>query len=175
MGLLKRFIRNDLADLHHNDVRVRVIGQRDNLQPDIRALLQEAEDLTRGNTGLTLVVAFNYGGRQEIAAAMRRLAFQVASGELEPHAIDLRSDRDLSRHRGSPRSRPHHPDLGRAAPVQFPSLASRLREFVFLPEHWPDFDQDAFERALAVYHGRERRFGGSNSPDQPLRKAKSAL
>ena len=74
MGLLKRFIRNDLAELHANDVRVRVIGGREGLAPDIAALLDEAEELTRANRGLTLVVAFNYGGRQEIVEAARRLA-----------------------------------------------------------------------------------------------------
>src|SRR5437773_9510238 len=64
LGLLRRFIRNDLAELHHNDVRVRIIGERDGLDPEIRHLLEEAEALTGGNGGLTLVVAFNYGGRQ---------------------------------------------------------------------------------------------------------------
>ena len=77
MGLLKRFIRNDLADLHHNDVRVRVIGERDSLAADIAALLTEAESLTRDNRGLTLVVAFNYGARQEIVEAARRLAIDA--------------------------------------------------------------------------------------------------
>src|SRR5246500_5052226 len=72
LGLLRRFIRNDLVDLHKNNIRVRVIGERDDLDPDIRRLLQEAEDLTRGNDGFTLVVAFNYGARQEIARAARR-------------------------------------------------------------------------------------------------------
>src|SRR6202000_2987314 len=74
MGLLKRFIRNDLADLHRSGVRVRIIGRRDNLARDIRALLEEAEDLTQNNTSLTLVIAFNYGSRQEIVEAARRLA-----------------------------------------------------------------------------------------------------
>src|SRR5688572_28227486 len=69
MGLLRRFIRNDLAELHGNGVRVRVIGERAGLDPDIDSLLTEAEELTRGNTKLTLVVAFNYGGRQEIVRA----------------------------------------------------------------------------------------------------------
>src|SRR5271154_6376123 len=69
MGLLKRFIRNDLAELHANDVRVRVIGGREGVAPDIAALLCEAEELTRFNRGLTLVVAFNYGARQEIVEA----------------------------------------------------------------------------------------------------------
>src|SRR6201988_314297 len=61
MGLLRRFIRNDLAELHSSGVRVRVIGERDNLDPDIRRLLEEAEQLTRANTSLLLIVAFNYG------------------------------------------------------------------------------------------------------------------
>src|ERR1700681_409031 len=64
MGLLRRFIRNDLAELHQSNVRVRIIGEREGLDPDIGRLLVEADDLTRHNTGLVLVVAFNYGGRQ---------------------------------------------------------------------------------------------------------------
>src|SRR4051795_7718045 len=72
-GLLRRFIRNDLATLHRDGVRVRVIGERDGLEQDICALLKEAEDLTRNNTRLNLVVAFNYGSRQEIANAAQRL------------------------------------------------------------------------------------------------------
>src|SRR5436305_9750750 len=74
MGLLRRFIRNDLAEIHSNGVHVRVIGQRDDLDPGIRDLLEEAEDLTKYNDKMSLVVAFNYGGRQEIARAARRLA-----------------------------------------------------------------------------------------------------
>ena len=66
LGLLKRFVRHDLAELHANNIRVRIIGEREGLAPDIRLLLDEAEQLTRDNTGLTLVIAFNYGGRQEI-------------------------------------------------------------------------------------------------------------
>src|SRR6185295_17524605 len=87
MGLLRRFIRNDLAELHGNGVCVRVIGEREGLDPDIRRLLEEAEELTRRNDGLTLVVAFNYGARDEIARAVRRIAANVASGALEPEAI----------------------------------------------------------------------------------------
>src|SRR5690606_27947359 len=87
-GLLRRFIRNDLAALHRDGVRVRVIGERAGLEPDIAALLQEAEDLTRANTRLTLVVAFNYGSRQEIAAAAQRLAREVAEGRRDVASID---------------------------------------------------------------------------------------
>ena len=82
MALLRRFIRHDLADLHRNGVRVRVIGERDNLDVDIRRLLDEAEQLTRDNDKLVLVVAFNYGARQEIARAAQRLVFGHAGSNL---------------------------------------------------------------------------------------------
>ena len=84
MGLLKRFVRHDLAELHANNIRVRIIGEREGLASDIRLLLDEAEQLTRSNTGLTLVIAFNYGGRQEIVSAMRALARKVKEGTLDP-------------------------------------------------------------------------------------------
>src|SRR2546422_2279661 len=77
MGLLRRFIRHDLAELHSNNVRVRIIGDRGGLAADIARLLEEAEELTRANTGLVLVVAFNYGARQEIARAARHVAEEV--------------------------------------------------------------------------------------------------
>src|SRR5581483_6077482 len=87
-GLLRRFIRNDLASLHRDGVRVRIIGERAGLEGDICALLNEAEELTRDNTRLTLVVAFNYGSRQEIANAAQRLAREVAEGKRDPASID---------------------------------------------------------------------------------------
>src|SRR6202049_3017290 len=80
-GLLRRFIRNDLATLHIDGVRVRVIGERAGLEADICALLNEAEELTRDNTKLNLVVAFNYGSRQEIAQAARRVAGGARGGQ----------------------------------------------------------------------------------------------
>eukprot|EP01037_Dinobryon_pediforme_P011658 gene11658-biopygen7097 len=82
MGLLKRFIRNDLADLHRQNVRVRIIGERANLSADIRQLLDEAEQISKDNTGLTLIVAFNYGGRQELTKAVRQICAEVAAGAL---------------------------------------------------------------------------------------------
>src|ERR1700756_1041205 len=80
-GLLRRFIRNDLATLHRDGVRVRVIGEREGLEPDICALLNEAEELTRDNTRLNLVVAFNYGSPQEFAHAGQRLVREAAQGQ----------------------------------------------------------------------------------------------
>ena len=159
-GLLRRFIRNDLADLHRDGVRVRVIGERDNLNPDIRALLNEAEELTRANTKLTLVVAFNYGARAEIAKAARVLAEKAARGDIAPDAIDekmLAAELDT-------RDMPD-PDLiirtsGEQRLSNFLMWQAAYSEFVFLDLHWPDFDRAALECALAQYYGRERRFGG---------------
>src|ERR1043165_4037457 len=87
MGLLRLFIRKDLAELHGNGVRVRVIGERDTLDPDIRRLLEEAEEVPGAISNLLLVVAFNYGARDEIARAVQRIAANVASGVVKPDAI----------------------------------------------------------------------------------------
>jgi undecaprenyl diphosphate synthase len=162
MGLLKRFIRNDLAELHQNGVRVRIIGSREGLDPDIAALLQEAEELTRHNARLTLVVAFNYGSRQEIASAVRRLAERVARGDLDPARIDV----DCLSAALDTAEIPD-PDLiirtsGEQRLSNFLMWQAAYAEFVFLPVYWPDFDREAFEQALSEYSGRERRFGGLN-------------
>jgi undecaprenyl diphosphate synthase len=160
LGLLRRFIRNDLADLHKSNVRVRIIGERDDLDRDIRLMLEEAEDLTRNNDGLTLVVAFNYGARQEIARAARRLALEVAAGRLSADAItpDL-----LARQLDAPDL--PDPDViirtsGEQRLSNFLLWQAAYSELVFVPINWPDFDRPALEAAIAEYHRRERRFGG---------------
>ena len=160
LGLLRRFIRNDLVDLHKNNIRVRVIGERDDLDPDIRNLLREAEDLTRGNDGFTLVVAFNYGARQEIARAARRLVTEVAEGRLAASAI---TPELLSRHLDAPDI--PDPDViirtsGEQRLSNFLLWQSAYSELVFVPINWPDFDRAALEGAIAEYRRRERRFGG---------------
>jgi undecaprenyl diphosphate synthase len=160
MALLRRFIRNDLAELHGNNVRVRVIGEREGLAPDILRLLDEAEDLTRRNDGLVLVVAFNYGARQEIARAARRLAQEVREGRLEPDAITADA---LSRFLDAPDL--PDPDLiirtsGEQRLSNFLLWQAAYSELVFVPVHWPDFDRAVLEQALAEYRRRERRFGG---------------
>lgn len=160
MGLLKRFVRNDLAELHKNDVRVRVIGERRNLKPDILGLLNEAEELTRHNSGPTLVVAFNYGAQQEIAEAARKLAEQVARGELSPERIDAEKLASQLQTKGIP-----DPDLiirtsGEQRLSNFLLWQAAYAEFVFVETHWPDFDKAALEAAIHEYHKRERRFGG---------------
>jgi undecaprenyl diphosphate synthase len=160
MGLLKRFVRHDLADLHAHNVRVRIIGDREGLSPDIRNLLDEAEELTRRNDGLTLIVAFNYGGRQEIVRAMRMLAEQVRVGKLEPNAIDMETVAAALDTRDIP-----DPDLvirtsGEQRVSNFLTWQAAYAEFVFIPDFWPDFELTTFKAAIDEYCRRERRFGG---------------
>ena len=160
LALLRRFIRNDLADLHKINVQVRVIGEREDLPSDIRALLEEAESLTKRNDGLMLVVAFNYGARQEIARAARRLAIEVRDGRLSADEItpDL-----LARYLDEPKL--PDPDViirtsGEQRLSNFLLWQAAYSELVFVPINWPDFDHAALEGAIAEYRRRERRFGG---------------
>jgi undecaprenyl diphosphate synthase len=160
MALLRRFIRNDLADLHRSNVRVKIIGEREGLEPDIARLLEEAESLTQANTGLMLVVAFNYGARQEIARAARTLATDVAAGRLEPTRITA----DLLASRLDTSELPD-PDLvirtsGEQRLSNFLLWQAAYSELVFVPVYWPDFDRATLEGAIAEYRTRERRFGG---------------
>lgn len=159
-GLLKLFIRHDLAELHDANVRVRVIGDRVGLTPDLVDLLDEAQDVTRRNTGLTLVVAFNYGGRQEIARAARALARLVRAGQLDPEAIDAEMLGGALDTRDIP-----DPDLvirtsGEMRISNFLPWQTAYSEFVFLPDLWPDFDEHAFRGAVDQFLRRDRRFGG---------------
>jgi undecaprenyl diphosphate synthase len=160
MGLLRRFIRNDLAELHQNRVRVRVIGERGDLDPDIRRLLEEAEELTKDNDGLTLVVAFNYGARQEIARAAARIVAAIKTGAIDASAMSA----DLI---GQNLDAPDLPDpdliirtSGEQRLSNFLLWQAAYSELVFVPTYWPDFDRAALEGAIAEYHRRERRFGG---------------
>ena len=158
MGLLKLFIRRDLAELHQNGVRVQVIGERDGLQPDIKALLEEAEALTAGNSALNLVIAFNYGGRDEIVRAARRIAEAAARGDLAERSRHAGGLCRLSRHGRHSRSGSRHPHQRRAAPVEFPALAGGLQR-TRLPA-----------LLLARFHARASRRGAP-----PIRRARAAL
>ncbi|CAH1671144.1 isoprenyl transferase [Chelatococcus asaccharovorans] len=163
MGLLRHFVRRDLADLHRNNVRVRIIGTDEGLAPDLVGLLAEAENLTRDNTALTLVVAFNYGARQEMARAARRLAADVAAGRLAVDDISVERFAKALDTADIP-----DPDLvirtsGEQRMSNFLLWQAAYAELVFTPVLWPDFDRGAFEEALSEYQRRERRFGGLSS------------
>ncbi|MEZ5855311.1 MAG: isoprenyl transferase [Hyphomicrobiaceae bacterium] len=160
MGLIKRFIRSDLARLHESNVRIRVIGGTDRVAPDLLALIEEAKRLTEGNTSLDLVIAFNYGSRAEITRAVRRLAERVAAGTLQPDAItpdDIGAELETA---GLP-----DPDLlirtsGEIRLSNFLLWQCAYTELVFLDSYWPEFDKDQFAGAIEEYRRRHRRFGG---------------
>lgn len=160
MGLLSHFIRKDLAELHENGVKVRIIGEREELSDDVLAHIDEAESLTKNNTALYLTIAFNYGGHNEIAAATKRIARKVAAGELSPDAIDCET---VARHldtAGTP-----DPELvirtsGEKRLSNFLIWQSAYSEFVFMDLLWPDFDSEALADAIKDFSERDRRFGG---------------
>ena len=169
MGLLKRFIRNDLAELHKSNVKIRVIGERAGLSNDIVGLIAEAEQLTRHNSRLDLIIAFNYGSRQEIAKAVRRLCAEVARGALDPEAVTPELIGRALDTGGIP-----DPDFiirtsGEQRLSNFLLWQAAYAEFVFLPQHWPEFDAHAFAAAIAEFAARSRRFGGLAA--QPARVA----
>ena len=160
MGLLKLFIRRDLAEIHRNGVRVRAIGARQGLSRDIAALLEEAEALTRDNTAMNLVIAFNYGGRDEIARAARQIAVEAAAGRLDPETVDEHLFAGYLDTKGIP-----DPDLvirtsGEQRMSNFLLWQSAYSELHFSDRMWPDFSPEDLEVAVADYAGRERRFGG---------------
>jgi len=159
-GLLRLFIRRDLADLHRQGVRVRVIGGRDRLPADILTLIEEAERLTAENRQLFLVVAFNYGSRDEIVRAARAIAEKAQAGTLVPETIDEATLVEHLDTAGIP-----DPDLilrtGREFRLSnFLLWQAAYAEFVFLPVLWPDFDAKVLDEALEEYATRTRRFGG---------------
>jgi undecaprenyl diphosphate synthase len=160
LGLLRLFIRRDLADLHRQGVKVSVIGGRDRLPRDIRNMIDEAERLTAANDRLRLLVAFNYGSRDEIAGAVRRIVEKVQAGELDPGMIEATTIADHLETAGIP-----DPDLiirtgGERRMSNFLLWQSAYTELIFLPLLWPDFDAAAFDAAIDEYMTRVRRYGG---------------
>ena len=160
MGLLKHFVEKDLSELAAANVRVRIIGNREDLPADLRRLVEHAEARTADKTGLILAIAFNYGARDEILRAARKLAAEVAAGRLAPEAIDEAAFSANLDTWDLP-----DPELvirtsGETRISNFLLWQSAYAEFVFTPVLWPDFDRAAFEDALAQYRARERRFGG---------------
>ena len=160
LDLLRRFIRQDVAELHQSGVKITVVGSRADLEPGIVSLLDDAERLTRGNSKLNLVVAFNYGSRQEICRAMSAIAGKVERGEIStadisPELISMNLDTV-----GIP-----DPDLlirtgGEQRISNFLLWQCAYTEFVFVDEFWPDFTHEIFARALDEFRLRDRRFGG---------------
>jgi len=159
MGLLRHYLRSEIAELHRNGVRLRVIGELDRLAPDIAAMIRNAETLTRDNDRMNLTIALSYGGRAEIVAAARAIAAEVMQGELTLDAID---EAAIGRHlftSGLP-----EPDLlirtsGEQRISNFLLWQLAYAELYFCDTLWPDFDQASLQLAVDSFAGRERRFG----------------
>jgi undecaprenyl diphosphate synthase len=159
MSLLRRYIRSDLEELVDNGVKVSVIGGREDLEPDLLRMIEEAETRTAGNNALQLVLAFNYGGRDEIVRAARRAAEAVARGELAPAALDEAAFAGFL-----DTGRWPDPDLvirtsGELRISNFLLWQSAYAEYAFPKVLWPDFDEALFDEAIADYATRQRRFG----------------
>jgi len=161
MALLRHYLRGEVAEFHRNNIRLRVIGDRERLAPDIVGLIENTEALTAGNTRLTVAIALSYGGRAEIAGAARRIAEEVLAGKLGPAEID---EACLARHLLT--ADMPDPDLvirtsGEQRLSNFLLWQTAYSEFVFLETLWPDFGKPELERALREFRGRDRRYGAS--------------
>jgi undecaprenyl diphosphate synthase len=162
-GLLRRFVRRDLAELHKNGVKIRVIGARTGLDDDILRMLDDAVELTKDNTALNLTIAFNYGGRDEIMRAARRIAEDARDGRIAPEEVSEARFADYLDTAGLP-----DPDLlirtsGELRLSNFLLWQLAYAEFVFIDVYWPDFTKEIFEAAIAEYQQRSRRFGGTSA------------
>ncbi|MEO1240687.1 MAG: isoprenyl transferase [Pseudomonadota bacterium] len=160
MGLLKQFIVDDLPRLKKEDVRVRIIGDKANLTPDLKALVRRAENETKDNKTFLLQIAFNYGGRDEILRAARAAAEAVQKGDLETKDIDESAFSAMLDTQGVP-----DPDLiirtsGEKRISNFLIWQAAYAEYVFINVLWPDFDATVFADAIKEYCNRERRYGG---------------
>lgn len=161
MQLLRLYLRSELAAMHKEGIRVKIIGDRKPLPTDIVDLIEHAEDLTQDNTALTLTLALSYGGRQEITSAARGLAKAVERGQLRADAIDEHVFQSFLLTGGMP-----DPDLiirtsGEKRISNFLLWQSAYAEFVFLDTLWPDFDDKHLAAAIDEYRGRERRYGAT--------------
>jgi undecaprenyl diphosphate synthase len=161
MGLLRFYLKSEISVLHREGVRFSVIGDRTRLDDDIVKLIEEAENLTRANTRLSLFIALSYGGRAEITKVAKVLAAKVKAGEIEPADID---EELFANHLYT--SDIPDPDIlirtsGEQRISNFLLWQLAYAEFIFLDTLWPDFSQQDFDDAIELYHGRERRYGAT--------------
>ena len=161
MDLLRLYLKRELAELTRNGVQLRVIGDRAGLPPDIRTLIEDTEAASRDNKRVTVIMALNYGSRQEITLAARQLATAAKAGMLDPESID----EDMFAGRLSTAGIPD-PDLlirtsGEQRLSNFLLWQLAYTELVFIPFSWPDFSEEHLHEALREYQRRERRYGAS--------------
>ena len=167
MALLLKYFSSEIDELIEKNVRITILGDVDGLPAPQRDAVNSAMDRTRGNTGLKLNIALNYGGRQELVRAARRLARRVQDGEMAPGDIDEATfAAELYTH--------DSPDVdllirtsGEQRLSNFLPWQTTYAEFVFDPVHWPDFDRAHYLKCLQVYADRDRRFGGVTEEGKP--------
>jgi undecaprenyl diphosphate synthase len=159
MGLFRRYCRADVEKLHAHNVRVRFIGARTGIDPDIAEIIEGAERLTAANTALNLNFAFNYGSREELAAAARHLAMEAAQGRLDPQNITPAMLGGSLQSAGLPDVDLLIRSGGERRLSNFLLWQSAYAEFVFVDKLWPDFGRDDLLAALDEFGRRDRRFG----------------
>lgn len=157
--LLKQYMQRDIRRLQERGVRVRILGTKRNLSKDMLSLLQHVEEVTKDNTQFYLNIAFNYGGRDEIVRAARRLAQDCKAGNIDIDKIDEALFSNYLDTAGQP-----DPDLvirtsGEHRISNFLPWQAAYAEFVFTDVLWPSFTKDDLLAAITTYQNRERRFG----------------
>jgi undecaprenyl diphosphate synthase len=161
MALLRLYIRNEIDDLDRNGVRIRVIGDRQKLAPDIVQLIEQAEIRTRGNRRLNLTVALSYGGRAEIVQAAARVGADIQAGRLKAEAVDEALFGRYLLTADLP-----DPDFvirtsGEKRISNFLLWQSAYAELIFIDRLWPDFTKEDLAAAIHEYQQRDRRYGGT--------------
>lgn len=163
MGLLRRYLKSEAAELHSRNVRFRIIGERWRLSSDIQSLVADVEKTTSQNDALTLTLALSYGGRSEIVDAARRIAQSAKLGLIDPDAINENMFDSYLWTGGMPA-----PDVlirtsGEQRISNFLLWQCAYSEFVFTDRLWPDFGEEDLELALSDFRQRNRRFGARAS------------
>jgi undecaprenyl diphosphate synthase len=159
MDLFSHALNNQVKKLHDNNIRLCIVGDLEKFSASLQQQIIEAQKLTAGNTGLTLNIAANYGGRWDITQSVRQLAQQVKNGELEPEAITEQLINDRLSTAGLP-----EPDLfirtgGEQRVSNFLLWQMAYTEFYFTDTLWPEFDASQLKQAIQSFSKRERRFG----------------
>ena len=160
MQLLLEYFSSEIDELDENNVRIRILGEKDGLPSPQREALYRAEERTRDNTGLNLCIAINYGGRQELVRAARILAEKVRAGEMAPEDIDEQALSDCLYTGGLPDVDLLIRTSGEMRLSGFLLYQCAYAEFEFPETLWPDFTLEDYHRALEVFASRDRRFGG---------------
>lgn len=159
MKLLRNYLKDCIKRANNNNMRVRVIGEKSRLNDDIRSKIEELEECSKNNTGLHFTIALNYGSRDEIARAVKKMAKDVEDGKISSDDVDESLIAEYLDTRGIP-----DPDLlirtsGEERLSNFLLWQLAYTEFYFTDVLWPDFNKNELVKAVEKYSSRDRRFG----------------